>query len=127
MPLDRNREGKHDITDPAAVFPLFREQIDPLDDCPQEFLLARLVHLAVQFIECQQELIHVLAGYLLAPDRLDPFPDVFYLQLRLGYLIILIIIPALQIEDLPLVMGSDTSRVSIWVSSRLFVESNCRS
>ena len=85
MPLNRNREGKHDITDPAAVFPLFRIQINPLDDCPQEFLLARLVHLAVQFIECQQELIDILAGYLLAPDRLDPFPDIFYLQLRLGY------------------------------------------
>jgi hypothetical protein len=91
MPLDRNREGKHDITDPTAIFALFREQIDPLDDCPQELLLTWLVHFTIKLIKCQQELIHVLTGYLLAPDRLDPFPDVFYLLLRLGYLIVLII------------------------------------
>ena len=93
------------LVNPASVFPFLREHLNSLDKGLHKLLLLRFRCGMVDFIKCQQQAIDIVSGNLLLLDAADLTLQFANLNFDFLYGVILLIIAALQVQNLSVIVG----------------------
>ena len=104
LTINRHRKIEYDLLYPASVFPFLREHLNSLDKGLHKLLLLRFRCGMVDFIKCQQQAIDIVSGNLLLLDAADLTLQFANLNFDFLYGIILLIIAALQVQNLSVIV-----------------------
>ena len=105
LTINRHRKIEYDLLYPASVFPFLREHLNSLDKGLHKLLLLRFRCGMVDFIKCQQQAIDIVSGNLLLLDAADLTLQFANLNFDFLYGVILLIIAALQVQNLSVIVG----------------------
>ena len=104
LTINRYGEIEYNLLYPASVFPFLREHLNSLDKGLHKLLLLRFRCGMVDFIKCQQQAIDIVTGNLLLLDAADLTLQFANLSFDFLYRIILLIIAALQVQNLSVIV-----------------------
>ena len=105
LTINRHRKVEYNLLYPTSVFPFLREHLNSLDKGLHKLLLLRFRCGMVDFIKCQQQAIDIVTGNLLLLDAADLTLQFANLNFDFLYRIILLIIAALQVQNLSVIVG----------------------